>query len=896
MKHFFKSRRALCVVASALAFLAIGCSGGGESEKPSLVSITAETTKDVYLKGEALDPDTITVTGTYSDGNAKPLTIRAGDISGYDPNKAGSQTITVTVEGKTAAFTVTVTEDPGKAKEVLTEAMEAAVESMQEIVVSADGKGVPQGVKWVTAGQKKPLDDALAAAQDLTASATATVEELAAALGALEAAAEEMLALAETQTGAETSWSYTVDFDSNGGDGENPASISVATPDTTAGDLPVPVRSGYVFSGWNTGADGTGSAFAGTTPVTADITVYAQWTALVNARAPVISVQPQNAAYIAGASAAALTVTAASPDGGSLSYQWYSGTADGGTAIAEATAASYTPPTGAVGAVSYYVRVTNTNNNADGTKTAAINSNTATVTITALVNAQAPDISVQPRSAAYTVGATAAALTVTAASPDGGSLSYQWYSGTAEEGTAIAEATAASYTPPTVSVGAVSYYARVTNTNNNAGGTKTAEKNSDTATITITALVNAQAPNISVQPQSAAYTVGATAAALTVTAASPDGGSLSYQWFRSADQAWAAIDSATGSSYLPSTTAAGAVAYYVQVTNTNNNASGTKIVSVSSNPVTVMVTVVNAQAPSINGQPQSAAYDVGAAAAALTVTARSPDGGVLSYQWHSRDWDGSEWGEGTAIDDATGPSYLPSTTEEGIVAYYVRVTNTNNALSGTKTAAANSEAATVTVVVNAKAPVITTQPLGAEYLRGAPAAALTVNAASPDGGALSYQWYRSTGSGWDTIPGATSQSYMPPTTTAGFFSYYLRVTNTNNSVSGVKTASVNSATAAVRIRGTGNITVAVWASDDGSLISDIPEELDISRSWGDSLTIVAADDLTDLWWSINGRQHSTAQSITIEAPNYPVGSYTLSLYAERDGVPYSITITFVVDN
>jgi uncharacterized repeat protein (TIGR02543 family) len=41
-----------------------------------------------------------------------------------------------------------------------------------------------------------------------------------------------------------------------------------------------PARDGYTFSGWNTWVDGPGSAFTASTPVNADITVYAQWTAI----------------------------------------------------------------------------------------------------------------------------------------------------------------------------------------------------------------------------------------------------------------------------------------------------------------------------------------------------------------------------------------------------------------------------------------------------------------------------------------------------------------------------------------------------------------------------------------------------------------------------------------
>jgi uncharacterized repeat protein (TIGR02543 family) len=52
----------------------------------------------------------------------------------------------------------------------------------------------------------------------------------------------------------------------------------VNSPDTTVGALPTsPARTGYTFTGWNTQEDGGGTAFTASTPVTANITVYAHW-------------------------------------------------------------------------------------------------------------------------------------------------------------------------------------------------------------------------------------------------------------------------------------------------------------------------------------------------------------------------------------------------------------------------------------------------------------------------------------------------------------------------------------------------------------------------------------------------------------------------------------------
>lgn len=76
---------------------------------------------------------------------------------------------------------------------------------------------------------------------------------------------------------------FTVTFNSNGGSTEvKPASMTVIYGEAL-GILPAaPTRSGYSFTGWNTAANGSGTAFTAATPVTANITVYAQWTAVTS--------------------------------------------------------------------------------------------------------------------------------------------------------------------------------------------------------------------------------------------------------------------------------------------------------------------------------------------------------------------------------------------------------------------------------------------------------------------------------------------------------------------------------------------------------------------------------------------------------------------------------------
>jgi uncharacterized repeat protein (TIGR02543 family) len=67
----------------------------------------------------------------------------------------------------------------------------------------------------------------------------------------------------------------TVTFDADGG---APATSSAPTFNGGTVSLPAnPVKSGYTFGGWYTAKNGGGTAFTGTTPVTADLTVYARW-------------------------------------------------------------------------------------------------------------------------------------------------------------------------------------------------------------------------------------------------------------------------------------------------------------------------------------------------------------------------------------------------------------------------------------------------------------------------------------------------------------------------------------------------------------------------------------------------------------------------------------------
>jgi hypothetical protein len=140
----------------------------------------------------------------------------------------------------------------------------------------------------------------------------------------------------------------------------------------------------YTFTGLTNGTayifevmaiHGTDGSATGTVSATPNVANAA-------AQAPVINTQPQGGTVTLNGSIT-LSVAATSPDGGTLSYQWYKVTGSEPYILSEiittATNATYNPPTNAAGASNYRVIVTNTKS---GT-TATTNSNVVTVTVKA---------------------------------------------------------------------------------------------------------------------------------------------------------------------------------------------------------------------------------------------------------------------------------------------------------------------------------------------------------------------------------------------------------------------------------------------------------------------------------------------------------------------------------
>jgi uncharacterized repeat protein (TIGR02543 family) len=168
-----------------------------------------------------------------------------------------------------------------------------------------------------------------------------------------------------------TANAYHVVFHANGGHGTMP---DLAFTYGTAQNLTRNAyeRTGHIFEGWATSAVGTKvyddeESVINLTEIADDtVNIYAVWTAdnLVNAAKPTITKQPVAINEIYLSDTVELTVSATSSDGGNITFQWYSNTANNtnGTPIGNATSATYiTPNTLAKGNHYYYCIVTNTN-------------------------------------------------------------------------------------------------------------------------------------------------------------------------------------------------------------------------------------------------------------------------------------------------------------------------------------------------------------------------------------------------------------------------------------------------------------------------------------------------------------------------------------------------------
>jgi len=332
-------------------------------------------------------------------------------------------------------------------------------------------------------------------------------------------------------------------------------------------------------------------------------------------------------------------------------------------------------------------------------------------------NLAMPYISIQPESRSlYTtddISGLVLKVDVWEWEPSDGSISYQWYQFedineycANGKGTEIGGATEKIYTPVITAEAGKKYYfyVMVTNTNSDALDKPTDFIQSEVATIAFSAPGDPLVPIIVRNPANASYGWGRSLNALKVEARLPrldDGvapGTITYQWYSNGER------STEGGTPEPEQNKASFIPgydilhlnqnyFYVVVTNTLEGK--TPAVAVSIPAIIRMDPGQRAATPRIERQPADRLFFTGKPIESLSVTAESPDMGLLSYQWYYNPATGNiEDTRWTSVDGATKDSFTPPAGTDGF--YYVIVTNTNEGVvSDDKTAPLTSKAVQV---------------------------------------------------------------------------------------------------------------------------------------------------------------------------------------------------------
>ena len=282
--------------------------------------------------------------------------------------------------------------------------------------------------------------------------------------------------------------------------------------------------------------------------------------------------------------------------------------------------------------------------------------------------------------------------------------------------------------------------------------------------------------------------------------------------------------------YMPEKDYFGSDLFAYTVTNTVSNHVASYSVNVTINS--------KADTPVISDLPASQTVAVGGSAT-FNAAAAVTDGGALTYQWERSTDGGNTW---QAVDGATGSTYTTpklGDSDNGSK-YRCKVTNTKDGVKKT-TASAPSE---LTVTAAPQEPAIPAQPTPGPVAVGG-SATFNAAAAVTDGGALTYQWERSTDGGntWQAVDGATGGTYTTPKLgdSDNGSKYRCKVTNTKDGVSvstvtGPKTVTVYHA---VSSDNSGNSsssensgTKTVTAKADGVVSNENTAEINTSVTIG----------------------------------------------------------------
>ena len=474
--------------------------------------------------------------------------------------------------------------------------------------------------------------------------------------------------------------------------------------------------------------------------------------------------------------------------------------------------------------------------------------------------APTPVVAVVAHPDTYCVGESAL-LSATVTNSGNGSVAYQWYkvTGTGDEAESIAipGAVSSTYISKEERAGDYVYFVKVSNTLGKS--IKIVESDSITIKVSPAPVAEASIPSITLTKNKEFYAKGGRVT-LVATARTTDEGDLTYKWFCDGTEIPGAIDS----TYIWENADAGEFTFKVEVTNTLNET--TKKADASIVVLVLEEEAVNAETPVFKYSLVGKTYKLGSNEGDVEefdATAEVSDGGKLVYQWYivkaERD---------VKIDKAGSAKFTPSIKELGDTTYKVVVTNYNLNASGEHTASA-SKSVVISVVdptkENASVPVITSQPVSAEYTIGDTLVTPLSVIANGDGN-LSYQWYKATSADGEgsVIPSATNETYTPEIAAIGSIWYYCIVTNTAEAAERDKTATKKSSYA--------KISVTEFVAKVPS-VSISPATVSVKS--GDSVTLTASVSGQDegavltYQWKKDGEaiKDETSATYTFSAPS-----------------------------
>jgi gliding motility-associated-like protein len=450
---------------------------------------------------------------------------------------------------------------------------------------------------------------------------------------------------------------------------------------------------------------------------------------------PVISVQPIPSQTICEGGTIDTALFASYSGGvGAPSYQWQKG----GVTIPGATNSGYLPPSfNSADTAEFSVIISLSGSGCDSD----------TSQVGQVIVVEDPIIVNQPDTAVYCQNASPVTPLLVQASGGIGAYSYQWYmdsvNSTYSASQLISGATNSSFVPFVDSVGVFYYYCVVSQTGLNCGVV------SDTVKIIVT-----EGPTFSTQPiDTQTICLDGTLSPLTVVYQNGTPGGT-YQWYSNttnSNTGGTLIPGATNASYTPPSNATGIFYYYCVVTLPSGGCS-----SITSN---VGVVIVRPD-PVISVQPiPSQTICEGGTIDTALFASYSGGVGVPSYQWQKG---------GVTIRGATNSGYLPPSFNSADTAEFSVIIS----LSGSGCDSDTSQVGRVIVIDD---PLITLQPVPANYCEnGTPVDTLKVSAQGGLG-SFSYQWFSNSSnsnSGGVPILGATDSTFVPPVNSVGATYYY----------------------------------------------------------------------------------------------------------------------------